>query len=166
MWSKDFGTAEISFVIISEDSQFVKQKSKVFFWKFWKYFMRGGFVSIWKRLPIFFLGGWAYVLLELLWRGRSHGSMFLAGGTCLLLIGHLDEVSPKLPLPFRILSGAGIITMVELATGLLVNRDYHVWDYRDQPGNFLGQICPVFTLLWVPMAWAAILVYNWLKEKL
>lgn len=123
-------------------------------------------MSFWKRLRIFCLGGWAYVLLELLWRGRSHGSMFLAGGTCLLLIGRANDAKPALPLPLRLLTGAGIITGVELVTGLLVNRDYHVWDYRNQPGNFLGQICPVFTLLWVPVAWAAISIYNWLKEKL
>ena len=45
--------------------------------------------------------------------------------------------------------------MVELGTGLLFNRDYSVWDYRAVPGNFCGQICPRFTLLWIPLAAAA-----------
>ena len=67
---------------------------------------------------LFLFGGWTYVLLELLFRGRSHYSMFLAGGTCLLLVGHLNRVKPKLPPFFRALAGAGIITMVELLTGL------------------------------------------------
>ena len=31
-------------------------------------------------------GGSAYVLVELLWRGRSHFSMFLLGGLCFWLI--------------------------------------------------------------------------------
>mgnify|MGYP007039094459 CR=1 FL=1 len=35
-----------------------------------------------------------------------------------------------------------IITTVELAAGLIFNRDYAVWDYRGIPGNFCGQICP------------------------
>ena len=104
--------------------------------------------------------------LELAYRGISHYSMFLAGGISLLLIGHLNEVKPRLPLLLRIFTGAGIITMVELATGLLANRDYRVWDYRHQPGNFLGQICPAFCLLWVPVAALALWLYEGLKKLL
>ena len=117
-------------------------------------------MTIWKRAVVFLAGGAAYVGIEILWRGYSHISMFAAGGLCLLLIGHLGEVEPRLPIPLRILAGAGIITMVELGMGLLVNRDYGVWDYRSQPGNFLGQICPYFCLLWLPLSWLAILVYE------
>ena len=113
------------------------------------------------RKPFLFAaGGLSYVGLELLWRGRSHSSMFLAGGLCLLLIGHLEEVEPKLPLPLRVLAGVAIITMVELGTGLLFNRSYQVWDYRSQPGNFLGQVCPQFCLLWLPISWLALKLYE------
>ena len=49
-------------------------------------------------------------------------------------------------------AGAGLITAVELGTGLLVNRDHHVWDYRDLPGNFQGQICLPFFLMWIPVS--------------
>lgn len=90
--------------------------------------------------------------LELAFRGRTDGSMFLAGGLCFLLLGMLNRLHPRLPLLLRGLLGALVITAVELGIGLMVNRDYHVWDYRDQPGNFLGQICPGFTLLWIPVA--------------
>ena len=112
-----------------------------------------------KPLMLFCTGGLAYVGLELMWRGRSHISMFLAGGTCLLLIGHLNEVKPRLPLWQRVLTGAGIITMVELAAGLMANRDYRVWDYRGLPGNFRGQICLPFSLLWVPLSALAEEIY-------
>lgn len=95
------------------------------------------------------------MLLELLWRGWSHPSMFLAGGVCFLLLGQLEEMEPKLPAFARPVAGAMIITMVELAAGLLVNRDYAVWDYRNRPGNFCGQICPLFSVLWIGVAWAA-----------
>lgn len=117
-------------------------------------------MNLWKNALMFSLGGGAYVGLEFLWRGRSHVSMFLAGGACLLLIGHLQEVKPRLPLPLRILTGAGIITMVELAAGLAVNRDYSVWDYRGVPGNWLGQICPLFTALWIPLSWLALVFHS------
>ena len=98
---------------------------------------------------LFLLGGFGYTGLELMWRGRTHGSMFLAGGLCLLLVGHLQEVRPRLPLPLRILAGALVITAAELGIGLLVNRSYAVWDYRGMAGNWLGQICPAFSALWL-----------------
>ena len=123
-------------------------------------------MKYWKQAVLFYLGGCAYMGLELLWRGRTHGSMFAAGGTCFLLIGHLNHVRPRLPLPLRCLAGAGIVTMVELAVGLLVNRQFQVWDYRDRPGNFLGQICPLFTALWVPVSLAALGLYELLSARL
>ena len=104
--------------------------------------------------------------LELLWRRRSHYSMFLAGGSCLLLIGHLEETKPKLPYIFRIFTGAGIITLVELTAGLLFNRSYKVWDYRRVPGNFMGQICLPFCLLWIPVSAFAGKLYVLLDRKL
>ena len=70
-----------------------------------------------------------------------------------------EEVWPRLPGLLRALAGAGVITLVELFFGLVFNRDYRVWDYRGLPGNFLGQICPRFFLLWVGLAWAAGRVY-------
>ena len=121
-------------------------------------------MRIWKNGILFSLGGGAYVALELLWRGRSHVSMFLAGGASLLLIGGLNHVKPRLPLPLRAVAGAGIITMVELAAGLLFNRDYTVWDYRELPGNWLGQICPRFSLMWIVLAALVLLIYDPLEK--
>ena len=123
-------------------------------------------MRIWKKSVLFYLGGCAYMGLELLWRGRTHGSMFLAGGLCFLLIGHLQEVEPQLPGPLRAVAGALIITMVELGTGLAANRDYSVWDYRSQPGNLWGQICPAFTVLWIPVAMVAIWLYRVLSRAI
>ena len=65
-----------------------------------------------------------------------------------------------LPLSLRGVVGAGMITAVELATGLLFNRDYQVWDYRATPMNFLGQICLPFTLLWIPISIGAMVLYR------
>lgn len=121
-------------------------------------------LKIVKPAALFSLGGRAYVTLELLYRGFSHGSMFAAGGVCFLLIGQTPKLS--LPKPLLPCLGAGIITMVELLTGLLVNRQYAIWDYRGQPGNFLGQICPLFSLLWVPVSAAALVIYRWADGKL
>lgn len=121
-------------------------------------------MKILKPAALFSLGGSAYVTLELLYRGFSHGSMFAAGGVCFLLIGQIPRLS--LPEPLRPCLGAGIITTVELMTGLLVNRQYTVWDYRGQPGNFLGQICPLFSLLWIPVSAGALVFYRWADGRL
>lgn len=117
-----------------------------------------------KRIALFGIGGSAYVGLELLYRGHSHISMFGAGGLCFLLIGQLKKL--RLPQTARIGCGTGIITAVELMTGLLVNRNYQVWDYRGQPGNFLGQICPMFMALWVPVTVMAMGLYTWVDAGL
>ena len=122
-------------------------------------------MKFWKQSVLFYLGGCAYMGLELLWRGRTHGSMFAAGGTCFLLIGHLNHVRPRLPLPLRAVAGAGIVTMVELAAGLISTRSYEVWDYRQPPGNFLGQICPLFTFLWIPVSLLALRLYEVLQQR-
>ena len=123
-------------------------------------------MKIWKQAVLFYLGGCAYMGLELLWRGRSHGSMFIAGGTCFLLIGQLNQVQPRLPLPLRAVTGAGIVTMVELGVGLLCNRNFEVWDYRERAGNFLGQICPAFTVLWIPVSLMALGLHVLLSRRM
>lgn len=119
----------------------------------------------WVRKGILFgIGGGGYVALELLYRGRSHISMFAAGGLCFLLIGQLDRL--RLAWPVKMVCGAGIITCVEFLTGLLVNRNYQVWDYRDQPGNLMGQICPTFMMLWIPLSLLAMVLYRWVSKGL
>lgn len=115
-------------------------------------------MKIWKKSVLFYLGGAAYMTLELLWRGRSHPSMFLLGGVCFLLIGRIRGL--RLPLPAALILCAGCITALELATGLLVNRSYEVWDYRAVPLNYLGQICLPFTLLWIPVSFLGMLLYS------
>jgi len=115
-----------------------------------------------KKTVLFAAGGGAYIGLELLWRGWSHSSMFFAGGSCFLLLGTLSR--RRLPLLAKGVLGAGMITAVELLTGLLVNRRYEVWDYRGLPGNFHGQICLPFFLLWIPVSIGAMGLYK-LAEK-
>ena len=89
--------------------------------------------------------------------------MFFAGGICFLLLGQIDK--SDLPLPVRCVAGSAAITAVELAAGLLVNRSYAVWDYRELPGNFLGQICLPYSLLWLPIGLAGQYLYRLLDKK-
>lgn len=112
-------------------------------------------MEILRKTALGVMGGGAYVGLEYLWRGYSHGSMFAAGGVCFLLLGQVRRT----PALIRPILGAAVITGVELVTGLLVNQSYQVWDYRRNPGNFLGQICPAYTLLWLPLSLIAMAIY-------
>lgn len=123
-------------------------------------------MKIWKNAVLFYLGGGGYMLMEVAFRGWSHGSMFLAGGSCFLLLGKLQRQSPRLSLPWRMGLGALTITSVELLAGLLVNRNYQVWDYRRMPLNFHGQVCLPFTALWFPVSLGAFLLYDFLEAGL
>ena len=119
-------------------------------------------MKIARQLGLFALGGSGYVGLELLWRRRSHVSMFAAGGISFLMLGKLRESS--LPHMVKPVAGAGMITLVELVTGLLVNRDHHVWDYRELPLNFGGQVCLPFFLLWIPISSVGMGLYGFAKS--
>lgn len=117
------------------------------------------------KYPLLFCtGGTCYMTLELIWRGWSHGSMFLAGGTCFLLLGRLNTL--RIPPAIKLLLGSAVITGVELTAGLLFNRNYAVWDYRNMPFSFLGQICLPFSLLWIPVGSGGMRLYRVLEKKL
>ena len=100
-------------------------------------------------LLTFFLGGTIYVLLELLWRGRSHVSMFCAGGLALLLL-HGLFLRFALPLFAQCLVGGLVITAIEFVAGAIgnVRLKLNVWDYSKMPLNLYGQVCLPFSLLW------------------
>ena len=123
-------------------------------------------MRFWKACVMFYLGGFAYMTLEFLWRGRSHGSMFALGGLCFLLVGKISRWLKCIPLALQLLVFSGVITLLELVTGLLVNGSYQVWDYRNVPLNFLGHICLPYTLLWVPVSLGARELYRLTERSL
>ena len=127
-------------------------------------------IRVWKAAVLLYIGGLVYVLVEMLWRGYSHPSMFLAGGLCFVLIGAINGggIGRRLPLVVQMLLGAVIVTAVELATGLIVNvaLGWRVWDYSDLPLNFMGQISLYFFFLWIPMSGIAVIADDLLRHAL
>ena len=125
--------------------------------------------KIFKDLILALCGGGLYLLLELLWRGFSHWTMFLLGGGCFALIGLLNELLPwQMPLLLQgVIGSLGIVTPLEFVTGCVVNLGlgWQVWDYTDMPLNLLGQVCLPFALLWVPVAMAAVVLDDLLRWK-
>jgi len=96
------------------------------------------------------IGGIGYGLLEIIWRGFTHWSMVLTGGLCLSILTTFFARCKKMSVITKAMCGAGIITAVELVVGIVTNMilKLQVWDYSKLKGNFLGQICPQFTLIW------------------
>ena len=119
-----------------------------------------------KYLVLMATGGLLYVVLELIWRGRSHWTMFLLGGICFMALGLINEILPwSLALWKQMLIGVAIITVLGFLTGCIVNLwlGWNIWDYSHLPGNILGQICPQYCLLWLPVSLAGIVLDDWLR---
>ena len=97
---------------------------------------------------IWLFGGITYGRIEILWRGHTHYSMVITGGICFLVIYRLSELERNIVV--KSIMGALAITAIELTVGVVVNIIFGlgVWDYSEVPLNLLGQICPIYTLLW------------------
>jgi uncharacterized membrane protein len=105
-------------------------------------------------------------MIELLWRQHTHWTMFLAGGVCFLTLYILN--TKKLKLWMKCAAGAGVITAVEFLAGCLVNLTlgWGVWDYSRVPGNLLGQVCPLYSLLWAALCLPVTVLCDSLKARL
>ena len=122
-----------------------------------------------KLLFLLVSGGLMYNVLELAFRGWTHWTMFLLGGLCFICIGAINEIIPwEMPLWQQVLIGAGIITGLEFATGCIINvwLGWTIWDYSQMPGNIMGQVCPQFFILWLPVALVGIVMDDCLRYRI
>ena len=120
-----------------------------------------------KGLVLFLIGGATYALLEVIWRGYTHVTMFVLGGVLFIVLGALNEnlLEWDTPLFIQGLIGAVVVTSAELTSGIVLNLwlGMNVWSYSDIPFNFMGQICLPFSLLWVPVSMAAIVLDDYIR---
>ena len=122
-----------------------------------------------KHLILGTIGGLIYVLLELIWRGYSHWTMFLLGGTCFVLLGLINEILDwDTPLTLQMLIGCTVITVLEFVTGCVVNLwlGWNVWDYSDLKFNILGQISLFSSIGWYFTSLVGITLDDWLRYRL
>ena len=121
-----------------------------------------------KLFMLFSFGGCLYTVVELLFRGNSHWSMFILGGICFLLVGGLNQLFPKMSLVIQMAVSAGIITVLEFICGCIVNLwlGMEVWNYEALPFNILGQVCPVFTIAWFFLSLVGIVADDFLRKQL
>lgn len=114
---------------------------------------------------LFIIGGLGYNLIELLWRGRTHPSMFVVGGLCFELMGAVHTRSRR-PLPARCGLCALGVTAVELVSGCILNRwlKLNVWDYSKMRCNILGQVCLLYSVFWLVLSAVAFPLYIWCRR--
>ncbi len=111
----------------------------------------------------FIAGSTLYPLIELLWRGRTHSSMALAGGLCFVLIDMVCcQKMQKKSLAAKCAAGSLLITTVEFLIGIWVNvlLKLNVWDYSALPFNILGQVCLPFSMIWFVLTIPACIICN------
>ena len=120
--------------------------------------------TVYKNSVIFFIFGVSYVFLEVFYRGHSDISMFFVGGLCGLLIGLINEITPKMPILLQMLLGSVIVTFIEFVTGYIINikLGLHIWDYSNLRFNILGQVSLLFSMLWFLLSYIVI----WLDDKI
>lgn len=114
-------------------------------------------IRIYKAAAI---GGVGYCLLEVLWRRYTHPSMALAGALSLCFIIYISNKYYDRPVYFPALLSALFITFIEFILGVIFNLflKLNIWDYSDKTGNILGQICPLFFILWFMLSFIAIII--------
>lgn len=121
-----------------------------------------------KTLFLFYFGGATYCTIEVFVREWSHWSMFLLGGLVFVVVGNMNQIwGWETGLIKQIAAGVAVTLAGEFVTGCIVNLwlGWNIWDYSNFPGNILGQICPQFALLWIPLVLIAIIVDDVIRWK-
>ena len=122
-----------------------------------------------KAFVIFMAGGFIYGLIEVIYRGHTHPSMFVLGGICLLWIERAAGLTGRrVPLAVRMAAGGMFITAAEFVCGLIINvwLGLRVWDYSKLPMNILGQVCPMFFVAWALLSVPAAIVGGLLRSAM
>ena len=103
-----------------------------------------------KEIILLLIFGITYCGIEILYRGRTHISMLFVGGLCAVLIGMINEITPKMNIFLQMFIGAVIVTMIEFVSGYIINiiLGLNVWDYSNLMFNYKGQISLLFTIIW------------------
>lgn len=122
-----------------------------------------------KKYGIFFIiGAVGYAVIELLWRGRTHWSMMLAGGICFIIFSLIAEKLREQRLLYKAILAALAVTAVEFVFGVVFNiiLKMDVWDYSGVPLNLFGQICLLYTVIWGILAFAFVPFASFLNKKI
>lgn len=118
-----------------------------------------------KYIMLLLCGGGIYYIIEIIARGHSHWSMFLTGGVCFVLMGLINEFTPKMPLLKQMILSMVIVTVIEFTVGCIINLwlGWNVWDYSDRFCNILGQVCIRGSCYWLFLSVPAVIIDDYLR---
>ena len=117
-------------------------------------------------------GGTVYFFMEVIWKTfsnhpeRIHWSMLLiAILLCAVLERGGAQCPWEMPLTLQAFLCTVLIIVVELLSGIVLNiwLNLNIWDYSHLWGNFMGQICPQFCILWYFLCLIFIPVFDYLR---
>lgn len=129
-------------------------------WEFWRdliiYFIVFSFLGHWAEMLFcrlivagVFMGGYdptnAMLWDQWLFPFSAEGTALAMVALFLFPLKHLIQyrmggrVLPALAISFLV--NAFVCTSIDFLTGITCNLNYDLWDYRDMPFNFMGQIC-------------------------
>ena len=114
-----------------------------------------------KCIFLFLIGGIGYGLLEITFRGFTHWSMVITGGSALISLYLINHTFPNISIITKAFAGCATITILEFTVGLIVNKLYSfgVWDYTGSPANIFGIISPKFSLCWFAISFFMISIF-------
>ena len=123
-------------------------------------------INVEKYLLLFCVGGLGYGLIEITFRGYTHWSMIITGGSAFLCLYIINKSFERNSIYKKALLGAFIITTLELTVGLIVNKTFNlsVWDYTNTPFNFLGIISLPFCVCWYVISFIVLKTFNTLDR--
>jgi hypothetical protein len=129
-------------------------------WEFWRdlliYFFAFSFLGHWAEIAFCWLIRFGLVMGDydpsnsMLWNQWLFP--FSAEGIALVMIvlvlhpfsrWILKKCGGRVPLAVIVsfFANAIVCTAIDFTTGITSNQDYHLWDYRNMPFNFMGQVC-------------------------
>ncbi|MCM1158563.1 MAG: putative ABC transporter permease [Bacteroidales bacterium] len=130
---------------------------------------KSNFLSFYKYLFLFLVGGFAYFYIEILFRGFSHFSMIICGGLAFIFCGLINQLTHfRISLITQMILSSVIITGLEFITGYIVNLKlgWNVWDYSGMPYNLFGQVCLAYSIIWLFLSLACIFFDDLIRWKI
>ena len=119
--------------------------------------------NLMKYILLLTFSGYAYVCMELLFRGRSDITMMFCASICVIPMIYLNNIfTYEVDYILQLALCMVFATFVEYIFGMIFNTDYHIWDYRNMPFNIDGMICLPFSLLWMVIAAWVIPLMDWI----
>ena len=71
-----------------------------------------------------------------------------------------------LAIPLSFLLNMLVCSSIDFSTGMIANQDYSLWDYRQMPFNFMGQICLQNSLVYTTAATLIVWVFYPLIDRI